>query len=51
MNYRRFGDKYVVRLEKGEELVESIKELAKKEDIMLGRVSGMGAVNRVEVSI
>ncbi len=30
MNYRRFGDKYVVRLEKGEELVESIKELAKK---------------------
>ncbi len=34
MNYRRFGDKYVVRLEKGEELVESIKELAKKKKIL-----------------
>ena len=28
MEYKRFGNKYVVRLENGEEIVESIKNFA-----------------------
>ncbi|HEY8361988.1 MAG TPA: PPC domain-containing DNA-binding protein [Tissierellaceae bacterium] len=51
MEYRRFGDKYIVRLERGEEIVESIKELAIKENIKLGRVTGIGAVNKAKVGL
>lgn len=51
MFYRRFGDKYVVRLERGEELVSSLNELIEKEDIQLASVSGIGAVDRAEISI
>ena len=42
MDYRRFGNKYVVRLEKGEEIVESIKTLCRENNIRLGTVSGIG---------
>ncbi|MBC8589001.1 PPC domain-containing DNA-binding protein [Paratissierella segnis] len=49
MDYRKFGNKYVVRLEKGEEIVSSLKELSRKEKISLGRISGIGAVGEVEI--
>ena len=51
MEYRRFKDKYVVRLQKGEELIESILKLAREEGISLGRVSGLAAVDKVEISL
>lgn len=51
MEYRRFGDKYVVRLNRGEELVSSLTKLIEEEDIELGNVSGLGAVDRVEASV
>lgn len=51
MEYRRFKDKYVVRLQKGEEFIESILKLAKEEGISLGRVSGLAAVDKVEISL
>ena len=51
MEYRRFNDKYVVRLQKGEELIESILKLAREENISLGRVSGLAAVDQVEISL
>lgn len=49
MDYRKFGNKYVVRLEKGEEIVSSLKELSRKEKISLGRISGIGAVGEAEI--
>ena len=45
MEYRKFGKQYVIRLEKGEEIVSSIKDLCEKENIKLGSLSGIGAVN------
>ncbi|HLR21006.1 MAG TPA: PPC domain-containing DNA-binding protein [Tissierellaceae bacterium] len=51
MNYKRFKDKYIVRLEKGEEIVESLTSLARKEKIRLGKVSGIGAVNKAEIGL
>ena len=51
MEYRRFKDKVVVRLQKGEELIESILKLAKEENISLGRVSGLAAVDQVQISL
>lgn len=51
MEYKKFGSKYLVRLAKGEEIVESISSLAKKEGIKLARISGIGAVNKAEVGL
>lgn len=51
MEFKRFGSKYLVRLDKGEEIVSSLTDLVKKENIRLGRVSGIGAVNRAVIGL
>lgn len=51
MEYRIFGQTVVLRLEKGEEVIEAITELCKKEDIKLGSISGLGAANYVTVGL
>ena len=51
MEYRKFGKQYVIRLEKGEEIVSSIKDLCVKENIKLGSLSGIGAVNKVTAGL
>ena len=51
MEYRRFNDKYVVRLNKGEEIIESLTKLCEENDIKLGRVTGIGATNKVKIGL
>lgn len=51
MDYRVFDDSIVLRLEKGEEVIESIKSLCEKENIELGSISGLGASNHVVVGL
>ena len=51
MEYRIFGETIVLRLEKGEEVIESIKNLCEKEDIKAGSISGLGASNHIVVGL
>lgn len=51
MQYRVFGDTYVVRLQRGEEVLTCLRELCEKESISLGTVSAIGAVNHVVVGV
>ena len=51
MQYRVFGDTYVVRLQRGEEVLACLRELCEKESISLGTVSAIGAVNHVVVGV
>lgn len=51
MEYRKFEDSYVVRLNKGEEVIEKLKELCQKENIKLAEITGLGASNLVEIGI
>ena len=51
MEYRRFGDSVVLRIQKGEEILETIKEVCAKEQIALAEVSGIGAVNDVTLGV
>ncbi len=44
MQYRKFGNVYAVRIDKGEEILASLKEFAVKENIAFARVSAIGAV-------
>ena len=49
MEYKRFKDKIIYRLETGEELMSSIEEIAKKEDVKLATINGIGACSKIEM--
>ena len=51
MEYRRFEDSYVIRLNKGEEVITSLKQLCKDENIKLGEITGLGASDFVEIGV
>ena len=51
MDYRKFGDTYVVRMDRGEEIVEQVKLLAQKENIKLASIQALGAVNDFTVGV
>ena len=44
MDYRRFGQTIVARIDKNEEILEKIRELAEKEHIKLASVNALGAL-------
>lgn len=44
MEYRRFGDSFIIRMDKGEEIVEQLTAVAARERIALAEVSALGAV-------
>lgn len=51
MNYKKYGEKYIIRLDRGDEIVENIKNLCKKENIKGAKISGIGATNQVIIGI
>ncbi len=51
MNYKRYGDKVFVRIDKGEELVENLKAVCKQLNITLGSIVGIGATDKVTVGL
>ncbi len=48
MDYRKAGNRYILRLNRGEEIISSIQDLCRKENIKSGSVSGIGATQSVE---
>lgn len=51
MEYRKFDQGYVLRLDPGEEVVASLTSLVSAEDVRLGVVSALGAANDVTIGI
>jgi len=51
MKSKKFNNKYLIRIDKGEEVVETLKEFCEKENIKLGTITGIGATNRVKVGL
>lgn len=51
MEFKRVSNKYFIRLERGEEIVESLRKLCRDEGITLGWVKGIGAVNRATIGL
>ena len=51
MDYRRYDDRIVVRLDKGEEICDQLLIIAEKERIGAASVSGIGAVSDFVVGL
>lgn len=49
MEYRKFGDTYVLRLDQGEEVMESLRRFAEAEQISLASVQGIGALSAFDL--
>ena len=51
MKYKRFGEDIVVRLEVGEEVIASLRDIAEREGLTFASVSGIGAADDIAVSV
>ena len=51
MDYRRFSNTIIARIDKGEEILEKIKEIALKENIKLANINALGAINNFTVGV
>ena len=51
MEYRKFNNQVIVRMDKGEEIIEKIKEVALKENIKLANINALGATNNFVVGV
>ncbi|MEN6462474.1 MAG: PPC domain-containing DNA-binding protein [Syntrophomonas sp.] len=51
MKFKQFGSKYVVSIARGEEIVESLRQLCSDQHIKLGSMVGIGAVNRASIGV
>lgn len=51
MEYRRFENAVIARIDKDEEILESLKEISLKENIKLANISALGAVNDFTVGV
>ncbi|MEJ6951215.1 PPC domain-containing DNA-binding protein [Natronospora cellulosivora (SeqCode)] len=51
MEYKKFANKYVIRMDKGEEIISTLKKFCEENQISLGRVSGIGAVNKASIGL
>lgn len=51
MEYRKFNNTIVARIDKGEEILDKIKEIALKENIKLANINALGATNDFTVGV
>lgn len=51
MEYRKFNNTIVARIDKGEEILEKVKEIALKENIKLANINALGATNDFTVGV
>lgn len=51
MEYRKFENTIIARIDKGEEIIEQIKEIAIKEEIKLASIQALGAVGQFTIGV
>lgn len=51
MDYRRFDHTIIARIDKGEEIVTTVKAIAEKEQIKLASVQALGAIDRFTAGV
>ena len=51
MQYKQFGNTYMVRIDLNEDIIESLKKLCEDKRIWLGRVEAIGAANHAVLGV
>ena len=51
MDYRKYDDTYIVRLDRGEYVHPCLLALCEQEHILLGQISAIGAVDRAVIGV
>ncbi len=51
MDYRKFGNTIIARIDRGEEILEQVRQLAHKENIKLASIQALGAVDAFTVGV
>jgi hypothetical protein len=51
MEFKKFGNKFLIRIDKGEEIVDTLKKFCQDNGITLGSITGLGATNKVKVGL
>jgi hypothetical protein len=51
MKYKRCGNKVFVRIDLGEEIVETLKQLCTSLGVKLGTIQGIGATNKATIGL
>lgn len=46
MDYRKYGDAIYIRMDKGDEIIESLMEVCKNEQILSATFSGIGGCSK-----
>jgi predicted DNA-binding protein with PD1-like motif len=51
MEYRRFSDTIILRIDRGEEIIETVRAVAEKERVRLASVEALGATDDFTVGV
>ena len=51
MEYKKYGDTYLVRIDLNEEIMQSLKTVCERENIRLARVEALGAANHAVIGV
>lgn len=51
MKYKRIENKIILRIDKGEEVIETLKKVCADENVKVGQVNALGAVNKVKIGL
>lgn len=51
MKFAKHGNNYIVRIDKGEEIVNKLTEFCAANQILLGKISAIGAADEVEIGV
>ena len=51
MDYKKIGEKVFVRIDSGEEIVETLTQVCKKLDITAGTITGIGATDKAIIGL
>ena len=51
MEWKKFGDTYIIRMDRGEEILSTLAAFCARENLRLAQVDALGAVDRAVVSV
>jgi hypothetical protein len=51
MKYNRLDNKYIIRIDRGEEIIKTLRTFCKEKNIKLGSITGIGATNKATIGL